>query len=103
MRITEGAGSAWAREKLNEADNKTSRSSRKDFHIVMSIILLLQHAQDALLQGIEGGIGAPARAFDIDRELRADASGPPRHHHHPVAQINRFIHVMSDKDHVDML
>src|SRR5258705_829474 len=99
MRITEGAGSAWAREKLNEADNRTSRSSRKDFHAVMSIILLLQHAQDALLQGIEGGIGAAARAFDIDRELRADASWPPRHHHHPDAKIDGSIYVMCDVTH----
>ena len=39
---------------------------------------LFQDRQDAFLQGIEGRVGAPARAFDLHRELGADAPRPPR-------------------------
>src|SRR4051812_26524474 len=107
MRMTWGAGSAWAQARLSDSDSKVVKSSRKAFQklsFVMGMsVILFQHAQNAFFQGIEGWIGAPPRPLYLHRKLHADTPWTPCHDHNPVTQVDGLLHIVGHENHGDML
>ena len=57
--------------------------------------------QYIVAQGNETAVAAVARAWQVDIENTADAARVRLHHHNPIPQENRLIHIVGYQDHGD--